>query len=319
MKQYHTKLQRFSIPFASLLLVISLFIVSGCKPFDKEIKQDSHIVAFRLQMSRVQDSIDDRSGRVAAYKDILSLIENDKDLITQRKKNNLLIEGNIHLCNEYLINAGYEDAIKISNVIITLDSTKAKGYYKRGSIYQLIKNDSLALLDYTKTLELNEDYTDAYYNRGVLYEARGMFDLAVKDYTQAIKKKPLYISEVYNNRANVYLADNKIDKALSDYEQALKYDSTSVRIYCNRAWAYFVNEEYEKALSDCNKVLSLDSLNLNAYTKRASVYEKMSQYVEAIEDYKNIIKIDSLNEADTHVISEQAINRLTMLKKTKNS
>lgn len=314
----YTNLHRYFILLAILMLSVALFSVLGCKPFDKEIKQDEHIAAFRLQLSRVQDSIVDRTGRIAAYETIIDLIDEDKLLITPRKKNNLLIEGNVYLCNEYLLNGWYEKAIDISDAIIRIDSTSAKGYYKRGSIYQLMANDSLALLDYTKTLALNEDYTDAYYNRGVLYEASGMYDLALNDYTRAIKKNPIYIGDIYNNRGNVYLAENKIDKALSDYDKALSYDSISTKIYCNRAWAYFVSDDYDKALSDCNKVLSLDSLNLNAYSKRASIYERMKQYDEAIEDYKSIIKIDSLNEADTHASSKQAISRLMSEGKVKS-
>lgn len=319
MRQRYTTIQKIFLFSIFLISTINFFFISGCKPFDKEIKQDRHIAAFRLQLSRVQDSIDDHSGRITAYKEILNLIESDEKLITQRKKNNLLIEGNVYLCNEHLISGGYDKAIDVSNIIISLDSTLARGYYKRGSIHQLMNNDSLALLDYTKTLKLNEDYTDAYYNRGVLYEAQGEYDLALKDYTRAIKKNPLYIGEIYNNRANVYLADNKIDQALADYAQALKYDSTSVKIYCNRAWAYFMDKDYDKALLDCNKVLSIDPRNINAYAKRASIYEMKKQYSEAIEDYKNIIELDSLNEAGTHATSEQAINRLSVINKSKRS
>lgn len=319
MTKQNTILRKFFLLFLFLFPAVTFFFVTGCKPFDKEIKQDKHIAAFRLQLSRVQDSIDDRSGRVVAYKSIIKMIEADKILITQRKKNNLLIEGNTYLCNEYLISGGYEKAIDVANIIINLDSTLAKGFYKRGSIYQLMNNDSLALLDYSKSLALNEDYTDAYYNRGVLYEAKDEYESAIKDYTRAIKKNPIYIGDIYNNRGNVYLAENKIDKALADYNKALSYDTTSVKIYCNRAWAHFKNKDYDKALMDCNKVLSLDSLNLNAYSKRASIYEESKQYKEAIEDYKNIIKIDSLNQSDTHTVSKQAIARLTPKSKTQKS
>lgn len=314
MTRQHTILQKYIIPFILLSPAIIFLFITACKPFDKEIKQDQHIAAFRLQLSRVQDSIDDISGRVVAYQTIIDQIAKDKGLIAERKKNNLLIEGNVYLCNEYLISGGYDKAIDVSNEILRIDSTQAKGYYKRGSIYQLMNNDSLALLDYAKTLELNPDYTDAFYNRGIIYQDAGSYELALKDYTRAIKKEPLYIGDAYNNRGNVYLATNEVEKALADYDKALEYDSTNAKIYCNRAWAHYMSDDFDKALSDCNKALALDSLNINAITKRASIYEKKEQYAEAIKDYKNVIKLDSLDAYNTHAESKKSITRLKGLK-----
>ena len=41
--------------------------------------------------------------------------------------------------------------------------------------------------DYTKTLELNPEYTDVYINRGVAYSERKEYDRAIADYTKAIE------------------------------------------------------------------------------------------------------------------------------------
>lgn len=313
MTQQYTISQKYFL-YIFLLCTISIFsFTTACHPFDKEIKQDQHITTYRHQLGRVQDSIDNMASRITAYESIISYIHKDAALITLRKKNNLLIEGNDYLRNEYLMAKDYKKAIGFSNVILQLDSASAKGYYKRGCIYQAMGNDSLALLDYNKTIGLNPDYTDAYYNRGIIYENKEQYEQALKDYNRAIRMKPSYLGDVYNNRGNVYLAENEIGKALEDYGKAIGFDSTDVKAYCNRAWAYFLQEDYDKALSDCNKVLKLDSLNLNAYTKRASIYEKKKNYKEAIKDYKEILKLDPSDKFDTHEMSKQSIQRLKSL------
>lgn len=313
MTQRDTILQKYFLFIPLLFAFFILSLITGCHPFDKEIKQDQHIAAYRYQLGRVQDSIDNMAGRISAYESIIGSIYNDDALITLRKKNNLLIEGNVYLRNEYLITKDYKKAIGFSNVILQLDSTSAKGYYKRGCIYQAMGNDSIALLDYNKTILLNSDYTDAYYNRGVIYENKEQYEQALRDYNRVIRMKPSYLGDVYNNRGNVYLAENEIEKALDDYDKAIGLDSADAKAYCNRAWAYFLQKDYNKALSDCNKALKLDSLNLNAYTKRASIYEMKKEYKEAIKDYKEILKLDPLDKFDTHEMARQAMQRLKPL------
>lgn len=314
MVEQNTMLQKHLRLF--FLFTAAFFIVmfiASCGLFDKEIRQDQHIASFRRQLSRVQDSLDRHKGRIKAYETIIEDINADDYIITPRKRNNLLIEANIFLYNEFLSVEDYKGAIRYSDTIIGIDSTFAKGYYNRGCVYQVVNNDSLAIRDYSKAIRLNSDYVDAYYNRGIIYEEQEKYNLALSDYDKAIRLNPSYVADIYNNRGNVYLAKDIVDKAIEDYSKALSKDTLNLKAYCNRAWAYMMQEDFGKALSDCDRVIALDSVNVNAYIKRALVYEGKEEYDKAITDYKTVLKLDPQDEFNTHGVAQQAIRKLKPL------
>lgn len=314
MVEQNTILQKHSwLFFFFILAPFIITLVASCGLFDKEIKQDQHIASFRRQLSRVPDSLHSHKGRVTAYESIIEDVDADGYLITQRKKNNLLIEGNSYLYDEYLNEENYKKAIIYSNIMIEIDSTLAKGYYNRGCVYQLIDDDSLAIRDYSLAIKLNPDYADAYYNRGILYEEAEMYDPALSDYSKAIRLNPPYVGDVYNNRGNVYMVKEVVDKAINDYSKAIIIDSLSMKVYCNRAWAYVIQKEFDKALADCDVAISLDSVNVNAYIKRALVFEGKEEYSKAIDDYKKVLKLDPHDKLGTHEVAEQAIQKLRPL------
>ncbi len=306
----YTTTQTYRKKLYFIILTALIILTTSCGLFDKELEQDKHIARFRHQMSRVYDSLPNNKDRVKAFETILQNINTDKALITPRKKNMLLIEGNTYLSNQYLNMENYSKALECINLTITIDSVAPKGYYSRGYIYQIQDKDSLALLNYDQAIKLNPDYTDAYYNRGIIYEELEMYNLALMDYTKAIKLRPSYIKDIYNNRGNTYLAKEVFDKAIEDYTKVLNIDTANVKAYSNRAGAYIMQKELEKALKDCDKAILLDSININAYNKRASIYEAKKEYDKAINDYEKIIELDPKNKLGIQNRTKESIQKL---------
>jgi tetratricopeptide (TPR) repeat protein len=292
------------------------FLFASCGLFDKDIKQDQHITAFKHQMNRVTDSLDTPAERIKALKTIMRNIEKDGDLITLRKKNKLLIEGDLHISNEYFNVENYPKAIEYTNMAIQLDSLDAGGYFNRGSIYQSISEDSLARVDYTRAISLNNSYTDAYYNRGIIYEKAGEYKKALDDYNKAIKHQPANITNIYNNRGNIYLALKDTSKALSDYTKVLDIDTTNIIAYTNRIGIYIKQKEFDKALADCNKALTLDSMYVRLYYQRAVAYEQMKKYEQAIDDYEQVLLLDKRDRYKTREKVTGTIKRLQPLAKS---
>lgn len=306
----------YSLSIIFALIILPIFATS-CGLFDKDLKQDQHLAEYRRQMSRIVDSLDNHKARIAAFENVIKQIKADDALITPRKKNNLLIEGNTFIGNEYLTLGRYEKALDYTNLVIDIDSTSPKGFYSRGCIYQIMDKDSLAILDYSKTIRLDSEYADAYYNRGIIYEELGQYDNALKDYNKAIKLNPPYIADVYNNRGNAYLASENYDKALSDYSKVIDLDTANVNAYCNRASVYVLQKELPKALADCEKAIALDSTNIESYSRRASVYELMDNYPEAIEDYEKVLVLDPHNNREYHNEIRKTIKKLKVELKKK--
>jgi tetratricopeptide (TPR) repeat protein len=284
---------------------------SSCGLFDKELKQDQHLEKFRQQLSRVEDSLYIPVKRIKAFMAIIEEINTDKDLITLRKKNMLLIDANNYISNEYMRIKNYTKALDYSNLSIALDSSGAKGYFNRGGIYQAMDKDSLALLDYTRAIKINGNYADAYYNRGIINEKWKKYKESLDDYNKAIKQQPSYQADVYNNRGNVNLALKDSAKALDDYSKVLKLDTANIYAYSNRVGLYFKQKEFNKALEDCNKALSIDSTFVRIYSQRAGIYEQKKDYEEAIDDYKKVLELDPHD----YYKAREAIRRLRPLVK----
>lgn len=296
-----------------LILIIFPLVFGSCRLFDKDIRQDKHIVSFKHQMGRVADSLDTPTERINALKTILENIEADEDLITPRKKNKLLIEANFYLSNEYFNVKNYKKAIECTNIAIGLDTTDATGYYNRGSIYQSIGDDSLAMRDYTQAIRLNNNYADAYYNRGIIYEVGGECEKALEDYNRAIKEEPKNVADIYNNRGNIYLSMKDTSKALSDYSRVLEIDTANINAYTNRAEIYILRQEFDKALDDCNKGLILDPENIRLYYKRAAIYERKNEYDEAIADYEKVLDLDRHDLYKARIKTKESIRKLKTL------
>lgn len=307
----YTKIQAFIKTLLRIFILVLLSVTAtSCGLFDNELKQDKHLAEYRRQMTRVLDSLDNSKKRIQAFDDIIEHISVDDALITQRKKNNLLMEGNTFISNEYLNMGKYKKALDYANIVIGIDSGSPKGYYSRGCIYQVMDKDSLALLDYTKTVKLNSDYADAYYNRGIIYQEQGKYDEALSDYSKAIKLNPPYLADVYNNRGNAYLSKEAYNKAISDYDKVISIDTANINAYSNRASVYILQNDFPKALLDCNKTIALDSTNIDSYGRRAAVLESLEDYKGAMADYEKIYDLDPRNKTDMHDEVKNAIKRL---------
>ena len=77
----------------------------------------------------------------------------------------------------------------------------------------------LALADYNKAIELNEQYAIAYYNRGLLYDDQQKYDLALSDYNKAIEIDPLY-ALAFTNRSESKENIGDIKGACADAKKA---------------------------------------------------------------------------------------------------
>ncbi len=107
-----------------------------------------------------------------------------------------------------------QEALLKYNQAIDLDSTLINAYLNRGNCHQMLKNDTKATDDFTYFIDNTKQatyLTNAYYARGVSYHNLKQNDLAIQDYSSAIKQNPKFVQALYN-RAKEYLL--KGDSAL---------------------------------------------------------------------------------------------------------
>ncbi len=91
-------------------------------------------------------------------------------------------------------------------------------YYTRAQYGEGDPNDqniNLAIVEFTKAIEINPSYAEAYHERGLAYDAKGEYDRAISDYNKAIEINPSY-EKAYNHRRLATNAKGNNDRAISD-------------------------------------------------------------------------------------------------------
>ncbi len=120
-----------------------------------------------------------------------------------------------------LIRAGkFREGIDEINKSIELKNDWEIPYFYRAVAYHSLEEYDNALLDYTKSLQLNEKMTDAYYNRARIILTRN--DIENPDVMSAVKdlEKALELDEKFLDAMYALAAAHK---KLGNYQEALKH------------------------------------------------------------------------------------------------
>ncbi len=140
---------------------------------------------------------------------------------------------------------------------------------------------------------VSDKYADAY-SRGDEFANSGQYDLAIVEYTKAIELDPK-VAEAYNNRGRAYIHKGQYDQAIADCNKALEIDPGHTYAYFHRGYAYAMKGQYNLAIADFTKVIELDPkyANIaNTYYGRGVAYCAKGQFDLAISDLNNAKKLD---------------------------
>ena len=193
---------------------------------------------------------------------------------------------------------------------------RQKEYFERGKKNIEQKDYDQAIVNLTRAIRLDINFSEAYYYRGDAYyynfrklfveqmnEKKAILDLAIADYTQAIMLDPNYV-EAYLNRGNAYSYKGNVDQDIADCTQVIRLDPNYTIAYFSRGNAYFIKGDYDSAIADYTKAISLNSnaktyywlggeITLEMfYDSRGEAYRKKKDYDHAIEDYTQAIRLE---------------------------
>ena len=97
---------------------------------------------------------------------------------------------------------------------------KADYHNKEGlHLYNKRKYDE-AIVEFKKSLELNQKHYDAHFNLGVVYYAKNMSDESIAELKRAIEVNPNE-PKAYYNIAFAYVAKENVAEAISEYKKAI--------------------------------------------------------------------------------------------------
>lgn len=135
-----------------------------------------------------------------------------------------------------------------------------------------------AIENFTKSIELKNDWEIPYFYRAVSYQALEEFDNAMIDYSKALSINDR-MTDAYYNKAKITLSrkdipNPDINKAIEDLNKALELDEKFVDALFAMAAAYKKLEDYHKALEYLEKLLEIEPQAVHAKALKKLILTK---------------------------------------------
>tara|TARA_B100000700_G_scaffold307937_1_gene385003 strand:- start:973 stop:1578 length:606 start_codon:yes stop_codon:yes gene_type:complete len=123
-------------------------------------------------------------------------------------------------------------------------------------------DNSGAISDFSKAIEINPRSLEAYFNRGVARSRSGDYDGAISDYSKMLEINPMNFKmnfNAYYNRGSAKRKSGDYDGAISDYSKALEINPRDKRVLVNRGISKSQMGDLKGACSDWREASSLGS------------------------------------------------------------
>lgn len=135
-----------------------------------------------------------------------------------------------------------------------------------------------AIENFTKSIELKNDWEIPYFYRAVSYQALEEFDNAMIDYSKALSINDR-MTDAYYNKAKITLSrkdipNPNINKAIEDLNKALELDEKFVDALFAMAAAYKKLEDYHKSLEYLEKLLEIEPQAVHAKALKKLILTK---------------------------------------------
>lgn len=167
-----------------------------------------------------------------------------------------------------------------------------QAYRASGDAHRRKLEQDLAIVDYTKAIEIAPEFAPAYCDRGRANRAKAEYDPAILDFTKAIEADPS--SAVgYMERGYAYADKGEHDLAIADYTKVIETDLVGGYYY--RGQAYIRKAEYERAILDFTKVIEIQPntvLGQASHYNLGCIYLKIGDTHSAQEHYDALKRLD---------------------------
>ncbi len=174
--------------------------------------------------------------------------------------------------------------------IILASPATAADYVTSGQEYFNKGQYDLAIIDFSKAIELNPRDAGIYGWRGAAYNRKGQYDLAIIDLNTAIELNP-NDANAYAWRGNSYTRKGQYDLAIADLNKAIDLNPKDDFAYAERGFAYIGKGQYDLAIIDLNTAIELNPRDAIVYGNRGFAYLRRGQYDLAITDYNTTIEL----------------------------
>jgi tetratricopeptide (TPR) repeat protein len=218
------------------------------------------------------------------------------------------IRALIKLAEINIIFRDYKKAIGYIDEVIKLDELEPKSYFLRGVVL-LENNDTLlAIRNFQKSIDVDQDYFDAHLQLGLIF-AEKKNKLAIDYFNNALNIKPDNIDVSYY-LALYYQETGDYDEAIKIYEGLLSKDPEFYYALYNIGYINLVYlKDYPKAIDNFTRVIEIKPEYTDAWYNRGFAWEMQKNVENSRNDYKKALEltpnyekaIDGLNRIDEFI------------------
>jgi Tfp pilus assembly protein PilF len=169
---------------------------------------------------------------------------------------------------------------------------ESEANYKLGVAYlnDSSPNMQKALMEFSKSIEINPKNKDAHYALGHVYAQRQDYPKAIEAFKTAIVLDPNY-SEAHNYLGKVYELSGRDAEAILAYEGALNniQYATPQLPYWNMGLVYFRQKQYDQALEAFQQARRIEPVNADLLAKIGETYIQKGDMEKALSSYKEAV------------------------------
>jgi tetratricopeptide (TPR) repeat protein len=156
-------------------------------------------------------------------------------------------------------------------------------YSNRGKVYFDLGNIDLALIDFNKSLSLDENNAEALANRGAVYGSRSNWELCFKDLDKAVSVDAKNLNAL-SNRGFAYFNIQDYNLSKKDYEAYLKLSPNDSDIDNSLGLCHLRLGELQDAIEHFNNAIRYDSRRAILYMNRSYAYNQSNNTTAALKD-----------------------------------
>ena len=199
----------------------------------------------------------------------------------------------------------FTDALKQLAKVIEMRENDKTVWIQRGLVFQDMGNHELAIEDFNKAIEIDQDYSKSWFHRGTsklqsaqLMRSQKKSDKvkeALEDFKEAERldekeENPATLDVIWDGLGCCYHKIGDFEQAIENFSKAIDKSSESIEFYKNRSQCYFDMEDYENSIADLKTGLEYNSKDPQVLYKLGLTYFAYKKYKQCTKYMKQALK-----------------------------
>jgi tetratricopeptide (TPR) repeat protein len=154
-------------------------------------------------------------------------------------------------------------------------------------------NSNAMLNSFTKKIEKTPNDASIYFERAQYFEKQNQDSLAINDYVKAIELDTT--KSIYYSAAANLMFTKKDSRCIPFIQKALAINPNDVNSHLKIATIQFYNKKHTEAFTSINTVLRTDVYNYEAYFLKGMCYKEMGDTATAFSSFETAVRMQPEN------------------------